>query len=191
MSAAVEYVDTVRRQQRAARHTVSLTLGVHGLALAGLAVANTRFEWHHNVVSLLVPCAVYLSLWLAVRLRRWFTGIGAGRDGFGVMAVVSLLLVVFFPFGSMAVMFAGPGAFLGLGLAVIGARQSAPRLWAPAIALLALSPLVSLYTLDNHVSFLGPQPGTVVLAVLAVALLAMAGASYRGERAALRSSPPL
>jgi hypothetical protein len=184
-----EFVDAVRRQQRAARHTISVTLFVHGLAVAGLTVVNTHYLWKHHPLEVFVPCVVYLTLWLVVRLRGRLTGIGGGREGFGSMALVGLLIAFLFPFGFVAVMFVGSGTLLGLGLTVLGARLRAPRLWGAGIALVALCPFVSLGTFDNHAQFLGPQPGTMVVGVLAVLMLSLAADAYRTERTAAMVPP--
>lgn len=191
MTAIPDFVDALRREQRAARHTVSLVLGVHAIAVALLPVANSHFEWRLGWWAALVPAAVYVVLWLAVKIRQRLTGMGGGRDGFGVMAILALVFALAFPFSFVAVLMAGPGTFLGLGLVVIGARLHARPLWGPGLGLMAVSPLVALGTIDNHAAFLGDQPGTLVLAVLSAALAALAGYAYRTERNALQGSPLL
>lgn len=183
-----DFVDAVRRQQRAARHTVSLVLGVHAIAVGLLAVGNAHFRWRGGLWAVLVPAVVYLVLWLVVRIRQPLTGMGGGRDGFGVMAVLALAVALALPFSWLAVFMVGAGTFLGLGLVVIGARMRAPLLWGPGLALMALCPLVTLGTFDNHATFLGDQPGTVVLTSLTVVLAAASGYAYLTERSTLRST---
>lgn len=185
MTAIAEYVEAVRRQQRAARHTVSLVLAVHAVALVGLTIAHARIEWRFGSWFVLVPAVTYLLLWLVVRIRQSLTGMGGGHDGFGVMAAVALAVALAFPFSLVAILFAGAGTFLGIGLVVIGARMQARSLWGPGVALVVLCPLVELGTIDNHAAILGHQTGTLVLGVLSAGLALLSGRAYLVERAAL------
>lgn len=185
MTAIPEFVDAVRRQQRAARHTTSLVLAVNTAGIAALTVVHTRFEWRHQLWTILLPAVVYLLLWLVVRLRRPFTGMGSSHDGFGLMAVIALAMVVAVPFAFAAFFLAGAGTFLGLGLVVVGARTGERALWVPGLVLMAVCPLVQLDVLENA-TFLGPQPGTLVLTVLTAVLLGLVSLAYLRERATLR-----
>ncbi len=181
MSDIPAYVDDLRRRERAARHLVSLTLAVHAGALAVLAVGNLVILWSTPVELVLVP-AVYLVLWVVMRVRGRLTGIGRGSDGFGVMAVVALAVQVVLP---IAVMFLGGGTLLGLGLVALAVRAREVLLAVGGVLLIAVYPFVNLYTFDNHAWFLGPRPGVVVGVLLAAALAALAVRAYRDERAAL------
>lgn len=188
----VAFVDAVRTRQLAARHTASLVLGVHAVGVAVLTVlwAGRGPGSLFSLWPAVVPVAVYAVLWVVVRVRAWRTGMGSARDGFGVAAVLSVALTILFPYSTFVYWMAGAGAVLGLGLVVFGVRLRLPALWASGLGLLVFSPLVQLYVVDNHARFLGPQPGTVVLALAALGLAALAAASARSERATLRQPPP-
>lgn len=189
MSRLPDFVDDVRRRERAARHTDSLVLTVHAAALAALtvdrALGDPGFRWW----SIALPAIVYGLLWVVVRGRERATGMGGGRDGFGAAAVIALALALFFPLSFIGVTMAGVGTFLGIGLVAIGLRRKSPLLWAPGAALVALCPLVALYTIDNHVAFLGPAPGAVVLGLLTAVLAACAVRAYVVERRVLVGAP--
>jgi len=186
----VTFVDAVRARQRAARHTASLVLGVHAVGVAALTALWAADGPGFSLWPALVPVAVYAVLWVVVRVRARRTGMGSARDGFGVAAVLAFSLTILFPFSMVVYVMAGAGAVLGLGLVVFGVRLRLPPLWASGLALLVVSPLVQLFVVDNHARFLGPQPGTVVLALTAVGLGTLAVASARAERATLRRPPP-
>ncbi len=183
-----EYVDALRRRQRAARHTGSLVLAVHAVAVAVLAVAQVdwglaSWRWQN-----LVPVVVYVVLWAVVRVRERVTGMGGGRDGFGVMAAFALALALL-PFGYLLLLLAGPGVVLGLGLVVVGVRQRSALLWGHGLVLAAVSPLARLGTLDNHAWFLGPHAGATGLGLVALALVVAAARALAAERAVLAGAP--
>lgn len=182
MSDIPGYVDDLRRRERAARHTVSLTLAVHAVALAALGVVDLVSRSGVFAPDVLLLPAVYAVLWLIMRVRGRVTGIGRGSDGFGLVAVVALVVTVVLV---LPVAFLGVGTFLGLGLLALAVRARAVLLAVAGVLLVAVYPFVNLYTVDNHVWFLGPRPGVVVTLLLAVALAALAGRAYRDERAAL------
>lgn len=184
-----EYVDALRRRQRAARHTGSLVLLVHAVAVAVLAVGQTDPSSWHRPWQQAVPAVVYVVLWGVVRVRERLTGMGGARDAFGVMAAFAVALALL-PFASLVFLMAGAGAVLGLGLVVVGSRQRSALLWAPGAALLAVSPMARLGTFDNHAPFLGPHAGAVALGLVAAGLLAAAARSLAAERAALAAVPP-
>ncbi|MCC2315466.1 hypothetical protein [Cellulomonas xiejunii] len=185
-----DYLDDVRRRERAARHTDSLVLAVHAVALGVLSVARGMPGSRPGLWQIAVPAVVYGLLWIVVRARERATGMGGGRDGFGAAAVLALALALFFPFSAIAAFMVGPAAFLALGLVALGLRRRSRRLWCPGLALVVLGPLVQLYTVDNHVVFLGPQPGVVVLALLAVLLAVGSLRAFAAERAVLVGPRP-
>ena len=203
------YVDQLARRERAARHAVSTPLLVHTLAL-GLVLAldvlflvrlarTTETEWSgggwdvvaHDPRTLLplLPLIVYLVLWTVSAVRRRLTGIGPGRDGWGVMALVSAALLATFPWGLLAVTFLGAAFFLGLGLLVLGTRLREPSLWVTGLVLMAVSPFAALGTFENHAGFLGPWPTQTVLALLLVGLAVMTARARQRERRVLAGAP--
>lgn len=190
MTTAQQLIDPVQRRRPRDRHLASLTLLVHGLAVVWLAVGDVRFEWRPSGQYMVVPGVTYLALWAVLRWRERVADGGHARDRLSA-AAVALRAAVIFAAGLlwMGLYFLGPGAFLGCGLIVVGVWLRDSRLWAPAIALVVLSPLVNLYLVDHNASMLGPQPGTVVLAVLAAILLGLAAVTYRGERSERPAAP--
>ncbi|ARK03869.1 MULTISPECIES: hypothetical protein [Cellulosimicrobium] len=180
MSTASEYVAAIQAQQRAVRHATSLPLAVNGLAMLFLTYAEATLRWF-LLPQALVPALTYALLFVSMLIQRRVTGVGAGNDRYGLIAL-ALLALLFVPFGLVAVFFVGPVFFLGLGLVVLGWRGRDAWLWGPGLFLMALGPLVSLGTLSNHASFLGGGVGGMVIGTLGV--LALAIVAFVRERRA-------
>lgn len=204
-----DYVDELGRRTRAARHAVSTPLLVHTLALAvvlGLEIAfrvrlanETRTDWSGSgwasiaddprELLPLLPLLVYLGLWVAARVRARVTGIGPGHDGSGTMAVVSLVLLLLFPWGTVVFLFLGPAFLLGVGLLVIGGRLREACLVVPGAVLVVVGPMANLGTFENHAGFLGPWPTAVVEAALLLGLAVTTVLVRRRERRVLAAAP--
>ena len=202
------YLHTLCRRERAARHAVFAPLLIHTAALAvvlGLDVAfyvrlahETRTDstitgwaivaYDPRTLLPLLPLVVYLLLWIAGRVRAWRTGVGPGHDGWGIMAIVSVVMLLLFPWGSIALSFLGAVFFLGVGLTVLGVRMREAFLWVPGVVLMVVGPLANLYTFDNLVTFLGPWPTQVILAAVTVGLAATTVAVRLRERRTLGSA---
>ncbi|WP_157759490.1 hypothetical protein [Cellulosimicrobium cellulans] len=174
-----EYVDEVRARQRAARHATSFPLLLTAAATAFLAVAEGRGWWLYPQV--LVPAATYAALYVVMLVQRRATGIGTGRDGYGLVAVACALVGFLVP---VVALFLGAAFVLGGGLVVLGWRGRDAWLVGPGLALMVVGPLGALGTLANHAAFLGPEPSVLVLGVLAGALLVLAGLALARERRA-------
>lgn len=181
MSTASEYVAAIQARQRAVRHATSLPLAVNALAMLFLTYAEVTLRWF-LFPQALVPALTYALLLVSMLIQRRVTGVGAGNDRYGLIAL-ALLALLFVPFGLVAVFFVGPVFFLGLGLVVLGWRGRDAWLWGPGLVLMALSPLVSLGTLSNHASFLGGGVGGMAIGTLGVLALAIV-AFVRERRAA-------
>jgi len=177
MATATEYVDAIRTQQRAARHATSLPLLVNGLAMVYLTYLEAAMFGMGDQV--LVPALTYGVLLAVMLVQRQLIGVGVGNDGYGVLAL-ALLALLFVPFGLAAVFFVGSAFFLGVGLGVLGWRARSAWLWVPGLVVMAVSPLVSLGTLDNHAAFLGGGVGGMV--VCTVGLLGLGIAAFVRER---------
>jgi hypothetical protein len=165
-----EYVEAIRTQQRAARHATSLPLLVNGLAMVYLTSLEADTYGMSNPI--LVPPITYAVLLVVMLIQRQLTGVGVGNDRYGVLAL-SLLASIFVPFGFVAHYFVGSAFFLGAGLGVLGWRAGSAWLWAPGLALMAISPLVSLGTLDNHAASLGGRVGGMVLCTTGLLVLSV------------------
>ena len=153
MTTASEYVEAIRTQQRAVRHATSLPLLVNGLAMVYLTyLESTMFAMLFP--KILVPAVTYGVLLVVMLVQRRLIGVGVGNDRYGVLAL-ALLALLFVPFGFVAVFLVGPVFFLGVGLGVLGWRAETAWLWGPGLLLMAVSPLVSLDTLDNHAAIPG------------------------------------
>jgi hypothetical protein len=206
-----EYLDSLSRRERAARHAVVVPLLVHTLALAVVLaldvlflvrLANeTRTDWtmagweviayDPRTLLPLLPLVVYVVVWVVSRVRARLTGIGAGHDGWGVMAIVAGGLLVTFPLGSVVLQFLGTAFVLGVGLTVLGARLRDVLLWVPGLVLMVVGPLANLGTFENHAQFLGPWPTQVVLGILTLGLVATTAVAWRREHTALHAAPLL
>lgn len=203
------YVDSLGRRERAARHAVSTPLLIHTLALALVLALDvlllvrltttTQTDWSgggwaavtHNpqILLPLLPLVVYLALWVVARIRTSLTGIGPGHDAWGIMALISLALLVAVPWGYLALMYLGAVFFLGLGLVVLGIRLREAYLWIPGLVLIAVGPLANLGTFENHAPFLGQWPTQVVLAAVLVGLAATTLTVWLRERRTIATRP--
>lgn len=178
----VDMSELLRLRTRAQRHAGSLPLALVGLALIALVAlgyAQGPSNWWFVDG---VPVAAFVLLYLAMRLQRLLTGLGSGRDGYGVVAIAVPTIALFVPFVGELL---GPVFLLGLGLVVIGWRGREASQWTAGAALVVLGPLVALGTIDNHARFLGSAPSSVVLAFAAGACLLVAARRLIGERHAL------
>jgi hypothetical protein len=178
----VDMSELLRLRTRAQRHAGSLPLAFVGLALLALAALGyAQMPWDFWFL-VGVPVVAFVLLYLAMRLQRLLTGLGSGRDGYGVVAIVVPMIAVFVPFVTPLL---GPVFLLGVGLIVIGWRGRERTQWTAGAALVVLGPLVALGTIDNHARFLGSAPSSVVLAFAAGACLLVAARRLVGERHAL------
>lgn len=184
MTTASEYVEAIRTQQRAMRHATSLPLLVNGLAMVYLTYLQEVTSGTDDAV--LVPAITFGALLVIMLLQRQLIGVGVGNERYGILAL-SLLAVLFVPFGLIAVYFAGAAFFLGVGLGVLGWRAGSAWLWVPGLALMAVSPLVSLYTLDNHAAFLGGGVGAMLICT--VGLLVLSAVAFVRERRVAQVAP--
>lgn len=203
------YVDSLGRRERAARHAVSTPLLIHTLALALVLALDVLFlvrlgrttqtDWsgggwavitHDPRILLpLLPLAVYLVLWVVARIRASLTGIGPGHDAWGIMALVSLALLLAVPWGYLALMYLGAVFFLGLGLVVLGIRLREASLWIPGLVLMVVGPLANLGTFENHAPFLGRWPTESVVAAVLLGLAATTVTVWLRERRTLAAAP--
>ena len=127
--------------------------------------------------SMLFGTVLLLVLSVTMWLRRLSTGLGSGRDGYG-LAVIVAVGVAFVP---MSVLL-GPTFSLGLGLGILGRRGREPLLWESGLVIAVISPLAALGTIDNHADLLGPAPTAVVLAAAGRTLATMGVVALVRER---------
>jgi len=179
------YLDSLQRRERAARRAVSVPLLVHTVALAVAVVTASAYTSQDSPLvptpseSLMaLPLAVYLIVWAVMRVRAWRTGIGPGHDGWGIMAIVSV--VVLCSWLATGLLLLGAVFFLGLGLVVLGARLHEALLWGPGPVLMVVGASTNLYALSDA-TFLGPW-STVVLVVLTLGLAATTVVARLRER---------
>ncbi|MCL3861729.1 hypothetical protein [Actinotalea sp. K2] len=136
--------------------------------------------------SALLPLATFLVLWLVMRARRSRSGLGTGRQGYGVVVLVTLALLVLAP---VVTFFLGPLLVIGLGLVVLGWRGRDRALWVTGLVLGVVSPLAALYTFENRARFLGPAPTSLVLVLSALTILSLGIWRLRAERSVLAQTP--
>ncbi|GAA4372055.1 hypothetical protein [Paeniglutamicibacter cryotolerans] len=74
-----------------------------------------------STLSSFLPALTLLMLWLVIRIRAAVSGVGVGREGYGVLA--------------------GPAFVLGLGLVILGWRGHENLMWRLGAVMLAASPL--------------------------------------------------
>ncbi|MET4225590.1 hypothetical protein [Oerskovia enterophila] len=185
MTTASEYVEAIRVQQRAVRHATSLPLLVNALAMVYLTYLEAA-TFGMLFPKILVPAVTYGVLLAVMLVQRRLIGVGVGNDRYGVLAL-ALLALLFVPFGFVAVFLVGPVFFLGVGLGVLGWRAETAWLWGPGLALMAVSPLVSLGTLDNHAALLGGGVGGMVICT--VGLLVLGVLAFVRERRLAQVAP--
>ncbi|HYO17187.1 MAG TPA: hypothetical protein VES02_00775 [Dermatophilaceae bacterium] len=161
---------------RAQRHATSLPLIVVGLGLLVIAWLVLQFSsWilYPPVLAVGILLLLYITMWA----QRIATGLGSGRDGYGLVLVVAVG-VVFIPMSQLL----GPAFSLGLGLVILGWRGREPLLWGSGVIVAAISPFPVHGTIGNYVHFLGSAPDTVVVAAAGAVLIAMGVRHFIRER---------
>jgi hypothetical protein len=174
----LELADQLRARTRAVRRARSwplIALGVGVLAVAALQVSVMRW----SMVEALVPVLVFAALMIAERLARSRRGVGTGRDGHLAALLVAVGLLIIAPVVSFLL---GAVLVLGLGAVLIGTRARDAWIWGAGLVLMAVSPLVSLGVVDNHLEFLGPRPPVVLLSVLGLGLVGLGVRAAADER---------
>ncbi|OCI32780.1 hypothetical protein [Oerskovia enterophila] len=159
MTTTSKYVELVGAQQRAARHATSMPLFVNALAMCYLTYV--RFvDPGQLAAATLTPMVAYAALLLAMLLQRQLTGVGLGRDRYGIVAVGAIGLVVIF--GPWAFSLLGASFFLGLGLVILGVRARDAWLWIPGTVLMVAGPAITF-----------ASPGLYILTACTVGMLAV------------------
>ncbi|MFF2621117.1 hypothetical protein [Oerskovia jenensis] len=171
MTTTAQYVAELQAQQRALRHAASLPLLVTTLGTGFLAYCEIATDWW-VFPQVLVPAVTFGALFVGMRVQRQVLGVGTGRDRYGLLALI-LLVLTLFP-GPVLSIFLGAGFLLGAGLVVLGWRARDLWLLAPGLGLMAVSPLIALGTLANHAPFLGGREGGSVLVAGVMLLLTVA-----------------
>ena len=175
-SSTLGAAERTRVRVRAQRHATALPLIIVGLSLLVLAWLDLRGPYMHWS-SMFFGAVVLLVLYVTMLVRRLSTGLGSGRDGYGLVVIVAVG-VVFVP---MSVLL-GPTFSLGLGLGILGWRGREPLLLESGLVVAVISPLAALGTIDNHADLLGPAPTAVVFAAAGLTLATMGVVALARER---------
>ena len=178
MTTTAQYVAALRTRQRAVRHATSLPLLTTALGMGFLTYCEVATDWW-TFPQALVPAITFAVLLVGMLVQRQVLGVGTGNDRYGLIAL-ALLAALVLPFGLVTFFFVGAGFFLGVGLVVLGWRARDPWLWGAGLALMALSPLITLGTLDNHAAFLGGGTGGLVIST--IGLLVLSAVTFGRER---------
>lgn len=177
-SASLGAAERTRARVRAQRHATSLPLIVAGFGLVILAQLEFRqapLHWSSLFFGTVVLLLLYATMWM----RRLSTGLGSGRDGYGLVVIVAVVVAIV-PMSFLL----GPAFSLGLGLGILGWRGREPLLWVPGLVVAVISPLAALGTIDNHGDLLGPAPTAAVVAAAGLALMALGIVAFARERRA-------
>lgn len=195
---AAETAERWGARVRAEQHAASTPLIVVGCAVLVEALFRFRPDWAFasaglyvyttpGPLSLLLPLVAFLVLWIVMRVRRARSGLGMGRQGYGIVALATLALLVVVP---IAVWFLGPLLPLGLGLVVLGWRGRERAQWITGLVLAALSPFANLYSFENHAAFLGPAPRSVVLTIAGLGVVGLGLWRLQAEHRVLAGDLP-
>ena len=111
---ALRAAENTQARVRAQRHATSLPLIVVGLGLLVIAWLVLR-DWSLTMYRPVVAVGILLCLYVTMWAQRLVTGLGSGRDGYGLVLVVAVG-VVFIPMAQLL----GPAFSLGLGLVILG-----------------------------------------------------------------------
>lgn len=177
MTTTAQYVADLQAQQRAVRHAASLPLVATTLGMGFLAWCEIATDWW-IFPQVIVPAVAFGALFVGMHIQRQALGVGTGRDRYGLLALVVLVLT-FFP-GPVLSVFVGPGFLLGGGLVVLGWRPRDPWLLAPGAGILVVSPLATYTPFESLAPVVGSREGGLVSA--AVLLLLLAVAAFVRER---------
>jgi hypothetical protein len=173
---ALRAAENTQARVRAQRHATSLPLIVVGLGLLAIVWLVLR-SWGLIMYRPVIAVGILLCLYVTMWAQRLASGLGSGRDGYGRVLVVAVL-VVFVPMSQLL----GPSFSLGLALLILGWRGREPLLWGSGLVVAAISPFIVHGTIDNYVHFLGSNPDAVVMAAAGAVLTAMGILRFARER---------
>ena len=173
---ALRAAENTQAMVRAQRHATSLPLIVVGLGLLVIAWLVLRY-WSLTIFPPVIAVGILLCLYVTMWAQRLATGLGSGRDGYGLALVVAVL-VVLIPMSQLL----GPSFSLGLALVILWWRGREPLLWCSGLIVAAISPFIIHGTIGSFVHFLGSDPDAVVTAAAGAVLTAMGIRRFARER---------